>query len=67
MLELRVYCHDALRYTVIRDWDKVQELQSWGYYVDVKPVPLPELELEMDDRPHHLTADAENYDQVFIF
>jgi hypothetical protein len=67
MLELKVYCYDALRYTVIGDWDKVQELQNRGYYVDVKPAPRPKLELELDDRPDYSSADSEKYNQVFIF
>lgn len=36
MLELRVYYHDALRYTIIANWGKVQELRSQGFYVEVK-------------------------------
>jgi hypothetical protein len=66
MLELKVYCYDALRYTVIGDWDKVRELQSRGYYVDVKPAPRPELKLEMDGRSSYSSADAEKYNRVFI-
>jgi hypothetical protein len=51
MLELRVYCHDVLRYTVIGDWKKAQELQSQGYYVDVKLAIRRGL--GMDDRSDH--------------
>jgi hypothetical protein len=35
MLELRVYCYGVPRYSIIGDWDMVQELQSRGYYVQV--------------------------------
>jgi hypothetical protein len=66
MLELKVYCYDALRYTVIGDWDKVHELQSRGYYVDVKPAPRPVSEMEMAGRSNHSFANAEKYDQIFI-
>jgi len=41
MLELHVYYHDVLRYTVIANWDKVQELRNEGFYVKVKEVPRP--------------------------
>lgn len=37
MLELRVYCYGVLRYTIIGDWDMLQELQRRGYYVQAKP------------------------------
>lgn len=40
MLELHVYYHDVLRYTIIANWDKVQELQNQGYYVRVRPASL---------------------------
>jgi hypothetical protein len=63
MLELRVYCHDALRYTVIGDWNKVQELQGQGYYVDVKLAIRRGL--EMDDRKDHSPADTEKYNQAY--
>jgi len=33
MLELRVYCYGVLRYTIIGDWDMLQELRNRGYYV----------------------------------
>ena len=39
MFELHVYYHDVLRYTLVANWSKVQELQSQGYYVKVKPLP----------------------------
>jgi len=41
MLEIKVYCYDVLRYTIIGDWDKVHELQKRGYYVYVNPVSRP--------------------------
>ena len=64
MLELRVYCHDALRYTVIGDWNKVRELQSQGYYVDVKLAIRREL--GMGDRTDHSVDDVGNHNQVFF-
>jgi hypothetical protein len=39
MLELSVYYHDVLRYTIIANWEKVQELRNRGFYVQVKAVP----------------------------
>lgn len=39
MLDLRVYYHDVLRYTIIANWDKVQELRNKGFYVQVRKVP----------------------------
>lgn len=39
MLELSVYYHDILRYTIIANLDKVQELRNQGFYVQVKPAP----------------------------
>jgi hypothetical protein len=38
MLELRVFYHDVLRYTMIANWDKVQELRNRGFYVQVRAV-----------------------------
>ena len=38
MLELRVYCYGVLRYTIIGDWDMLQELRNRGYYVQATPV-----------------------------
>ena len=38
MLKLRVYYHDVLRYTIIANWEKAQELRSQGFYVEVNPV-----------------------------
>jgi hypothetical protein len=35
MLELKVYCYGVLRYSIIGDWDMVQELSNQGYYVQV--------------------------------
>jgi hypothetical protein len=37
MFELRVYCYGVLRYTIIGDWDMLQELRNRGYYVQAKP------------------------------
>jgi hypothetical protein len=37
MLELRVYCYGVLRYTIIGDWDTLQELRNRGYYVQATP------------------------------
>jgi hypothetical protein len=39
MYEIRVYYHDVLRYTVIADWGKVQELLNSGLNVQVKEAP----------------------------
>jgi hypothetical protein len=39
MLELKVYYHDVLRYTIIANWEKVQELRNQGFYVQVRAVP----------------------------
>ena len=36
MLEIRVYYNDVLRYTVVGNWDKVQELRNIGLTVQVK-------------------------------
>lgn len=36
MLELLVYYHDVLRYSIMGDWNKVHQLQQEGYYVRVK-------------------------------
>lgn len=36
MLELKVYYHDVLRYTIIANLDKAHELRSQGFYVQVK-------------------------------
>lgn len=38
MFELHVYYHNILRYTLIANWGKVQELQEQGYYVKVRPL-----------------------------
>jgi hypothetical protein len=39
VFELSVYYHDVLRYTIIANLDKVQELRNEGYYVQVQAVP----------------------------
>ncbi len=36
MLEIFVYYHDVLRYSVMGDWNKVCELQQQGFYVKVR-------------------------------
>lgn len=36
MLEILVYYHDVLRYSVQGNWERVRELQQQGYYVKVK-------------------------------
>lgn len=38
MFELHVYYHDILRYTLIANWGKVQELQKQGFYVKARPL-----------------------------
>ena len=45
MFEIRVYYHDVLRYTIISDWNKVQELRNIGFDVQVKEAPDQGLEL----------------------
>jgi hypothetical protein len=39
MFELQVYYHDVLRYTIIANWDKVQELRNLGFHVQIKEAP----------------------------
>lgn len=39
MLELRVYYDDVLRYTIIANWDKVQDLRNKGFIVQVNEAP----------------------------
>lgn len=39
MLKLNVYYHDVLRYTIFANWEKVQELRSQGFYVEVGTAP----------------------------
>lgn len=39
MLELKVYYHDVLRYTIIANLDKAHELRSQGFYVQAKKAP----------------------------
>ena len=36
MLEILVYHHDVLRYSIVGDWSKVRDLQQQGYYVKVR-------------------------------
>lgn len=36
MLEILVYYHDVLRYSILGDWQRVRQLQQEGYYVRVK-------------------------------
>jgi len=36
VVELFVYYNDVLRYTIIANLDKVQELRNQGFYVQVK-------------------------------
>lgn len=40
MLEILVYYHDVLRYTIYATSDKVQELRNQGFYVEVRAIPL---------------------------
>ncbi len=40
MLELLVYYHDVLRYTIFANLDKVQELRNQGFYVEVRAAPV---------------------------
>ena len=41
MFELRVYCYGVLRYTTRGDWEKLQELQSSGYFVEAREALRP--------------------------
>ena len=38
MFQLLVYYHDVLRYTILGNPDKVQELQNQGFYVEVRAI-----------------------------
>jgi hypothetical protein len=40
MFELRVYYHDVLRYTIIANLDKVQELRNKGFNVQASRLGL---------------------------
>lgn len=40
MFQILVYYHDVLRYTILGNPDKVQELRSQGFYVEVRAVPV---------------------------
>lgn len=50
MLELSVYCYGVLRYSVIGDLDKLQELQDRGYYVQARPALRSKIVLGVDNR-----------------
>lgn len=39
MFQLLVYYHDVLRYTILGNPDKVQELRNQGFYVEVRAIP----------------------------
>ena len=39
MFKLCVYYHDVLRYTIVANLEKIQELRSQGFYVEVSPAP----------------------------
>ncbi len=39
MLELKVYYYDVLRFTIVANWAKVQELRNKGFTVQVKEIP----------------------------
>jgi hypothetical protein len=58
MLQLRVYYHDVLRYTIIANWDKVQELRNKGFNVQVKEVAGQGLELGVH-KPVEVRSDSE--------
>ena len=40
MYELLVYYHDVLRYTVLGNQDKAQELRNQGFYVEVRTISV---------------------------
>ena len=40
MFELLVYYHDVLRYTILGNPDKVQELRNQGFYVEVRAISV---------------------------
>jgi hypothetical protein len=61
MLELIVNSNDVLRYRIIGDWDKVQELRSRGYYVEVKLVPRSKSGSDVGNRSVHYTSTENEY------
>ena len=40
MFELLVYYHDVLRYTILGNSDKAQELRNQGFYVKARAIPI---------------------------
>jgi hypothetical protein len=62
MLELIVNSNDVLRYRIIGDWDKVQELRNRGYYVQVKLLPRSRPGSDVGNRSVHSTSTRNNYD-----
>jgi len=51
MFELNVYYHDVLRYSIIANWGKVEELQNQGFYVRAKAAPQSKLNWAERDHP----------------
>jgi hypothetical protein len=56
MLELRVYCYGVLRYTIIGDWDMLQELRNRGYYVQATPALRSKIGIGAGGRKDQLTS-----------
>jgi hypothetical protein len=56
MLELRVYCYGVLRYTIIGDWDMLQELRNRGYYVQATPALRSKIGIGVGNRKDQLTS-----------
>lgn len=52
MFMLSVYYHDILRYTIIANFDKVQELRNQGFFVQFKLVTV-----QGKDRARSIEAD----------
>ncbi|MDH4234300.1 MAG: hypothetical protein OEV15_04095 [Gallionella sp.] len=56
MFELNVYYDDVLRYAIIGNWGKVQELRDQGFYVQVKEIPRSKLNWAEGERPDHFMS-----------
>jgi hypothetical protein len=64
MLELRVYCYGVLRYTIIGDWDMLQELQNRGYFVQAKPALQSNIGLGVGNRNEQFMSIEDSH--VFV-
>jgi hypothetical protein len=61
MLQLRVYYHDVLRYTIHANLDKVQELRDKGFNVQVEEARIQELGLGGWRPPRSLSVNGRGY------